>query len=307
MSRTPSFTRRDFLATSAAVTGAALLTPTLRAADAAVSSGGKRTAADQVPLGKTGIMLSRVGIGTGSANGAEQTRIGKEGFTKLVHYAFDNGITYIDSAKNYHTFDWIGDTMKGLPREKIFLQSKYWPQKPDEDYLAIIDSFRSTYKTDYIDSLLVHCRTKAGWTDEHKRMLEALNEAKEKKWIRAKGVSCHALPALKDAAASDWTEVHLVRVNPMGAHMDTQSGNWGEHPQDIQPVLDQIKVMHDKGHGVIGMKICGNGDFKDPEQRRKSIKFAMDNPNIDAIVIGMVSTDQVDENIKMVNEALAAA
>ena len=38
----------------------------------------------------------------------------------------------------------------------------------------------------------------------------SFDQAKEKKWIRAKGVSCHSLPALRAATASDWTEVHLV-------------------------------------------------------------------------------------------------
>ena len=40
----------------------------------------------------------------------------------------------------------------------------------------------------------------------------------------------------------------------------------------------ELKTMHAKGRGVIGMKIIGNGDFTKPEDREKSIRFAMSRP-----------------------------
>lgn len=293
--------RRRFLQGSAALSGAALL-----ASSGAISwaaDAGKRTAADQVELGKTGIRLSRVGIGTGSSNGHVQTAQGKEAFVKLIQYGYDHGITYIDSADDYATFDWIADAIKGLPREKLFIQSKV--TGVPEDAMKEIDRQRSVLKTDYVDSLLVHCMTRPGWTDEWKRAMDDFNAAKEKKWIRAKGVSCHTLPALVEANKTDFPDVHLVRVNPMGKFMDGHRGADGG--VDVKPVLDEIQAMHEKGRGVIGMKIIGNGTFRDPAEREKSIKFAMNNPNIDAIVIGMKSTAEIDENIAMINRALAAA
>ncbi|HSV14129.1 MAG TPA: aldo/keto reductase [Tepidisphaeraceae bacterium] len=300
--------RRGFLRTSAVVTGAAMLSAASASslfAAAGDAAGVKRTATDQVQLGKTAIMLSRVGIGTGSNNGQEQTVHGQEYFTKLIHHAFDSGITYIDTAEAYKTFNWIAEATKGLPRERLFIQSKV-DGRPD-DVLAVIDRHRSVFKTDYIDSLLIHCMTKPGWTDPWKRIMDGFNEAQSRKWIRAKGVSCHTLPALVDGNKSDWPEVHLVRVNPQGKFMDATKDAWGRGAVDVQPVLDEIKSMHDKGRGVIGMKIMGNGSFTDPADREKSVRFAMANRNIDAIVIGMTSTQQVDENLALVNRALAAA
>ncbi len=267
----------------------------------------KRTAADQVTLGNTGIRLSRLGMGTGSSNGFEQTALGKAEFTRLVHYAYDQGITYIDTAQAYKTFGWIGDAIKGLPREKLFIQSKV-PGRP-KDVLATIDNQRKTFDTDYVDSLLIHCMTQEDWTDEWKYVMDAFNEAKEKKWIRAKGVSCHSLPALRNAVASQWTETHLVRINPQGNHMDGQTGEWANDqlPERVAPVMEQIKLMHAKGHGVIGMKIIGNGDFKNPEAREKSIRYAMSCKEIDAIVIGFTNRKQIDEAIERINRALAEA
>lgn len=302
--KTQKISRRDFLASSAALAGVALFSP---APLLAASERVKRSAVDQVALGKTGLKLSRLGLGSGSNSGNVQRALGQEAFNKLVRYAYDQGITYIDCAQSYRTFDWIGGAIKGLPREKLFLQSKI-PGQP-QDVLAAIDRHRTVFNTDYIDSMLVHCMIKDGWTDEWKRVLDGFNQAKEKKWIRAKGVSCHSLPALRAATASDWTEVHLVRVNPQGAHLDTPAESWNARSDasHLDAVMKEIKTMHAKGHGVIGMKLIGDGDFRTAEDREKSIRFALAQPEIHAVVIGFKSTAEIDEAITRINRALAEA
>jgi 1-deoxyxylulose-5-phosphate synthase len=296
--------RRQFIHVSAALAGAALLSPWGLSESRAAADVVKRTAVDQVTLGKTGIKLSRLGIGCGSDNGYIQTARGKGAFIDLIHYAYDRGITYIDTAESYDTFGLIADAIKGLPREKLFIQSKV-DGRPD-DVLGVIDHHRKTFNTDYVDSLLVHCMTRGIWTDQWKRIMEGFDKAKEKKWIRAKGVSCHSLPALRAAVASDWTEVHLVRVNPQGRYTDGQVADWsGTAVHDITPVIQEIKTAHEKGHGVIGMKILGAGTFTDPADREKSIRFAMACKEIDAVVIGFKNKEEIDEGIERINRALA--
>jgi predicted aldo/keto reductase-like oxidoreductase len=270
------------------------------------ASAAKRTAVDQVTLGKTGIKLSRLGMGTGSNSGHVQIELGCEGFNSLVKYAYDQGITYFDCAQNYATFEWIAGAIKGLPREKLFIQSKV-PGQP-KDVLAAIDHHRKVFDTDYVDSMLIHCMVKDDWTEQWKQIMDGFNQAKEKGWIRAKGVSCHSLPALRQATETPWTEVHLVRVNPQGRYMDgPQQNMWSEDTHEVSPVLTELKEMRAKGRGVIGMKIIGNGTFVDAEDREKSIRFAMSRPELDAVVIGFKSRAEVDEAIQRVNRALAEA
>jgi 1-deoxyxylulose-5-phosphate synthase len=88
--------------------------------------------------------------------------------------------------------------------------------------------------------------------------------------------------------------------------MDGQRDGWGRRGTDINPVLAEIKNMKDNGRGVIGMKIFANGSFTDPADREKSVRFAMSQPAIDAVVIGFKSTDEIDEAIKLINTALAS-
>ncbi len=138
-----NYSRRQFLKCSTLAAGALALAPegVLRAQTPA-----KRTATDEVPLGKTGLKISRLGMGTGSNSGRIQTALGRDGFTKLVHYAYDQGIRFIDCAQSYATFEWIADAIKGLPREKLFIQSKL--DGRSTDILAAIDHHRSVYNTD---------------------------------------------------------------------------------------------------------------------------------------------------------------
>ncbi len=292
-------TRREFFKTTTAVAGTAIIGSAVSVESAAQ----KKTATDIVPLGKTGLKISRLGFGTGSNSGNVQYSLGKEEFIKLIHYAYDRGIRYLDCAQAYRTFGWIGDAIKGLPREKLFILSKV-PGKP-EKVLEIIDNHRKTFNTDYIDALLIHCMVKDKWTDEWKYMMDAFDQAKEKKWILSKGVSCHSLPALHAATVSDWTEVHLVRINPQGKHIDGPEQTWNRPGDKIEPVLEELKQMRAKGRGIIGMKIIGNGDFTNPEDREKSIRFAMACKEVDAIVIGFKSRAEIDEAIERMNRALA--
>lgn len=301
--KNPNLSRREFFrasitATSALVLGAGSLV-NARGANAA-----KRTAVDQVMLGGTGIKLSRLGMGTGSNSGQVQRDLGREGFNALVRYAYDQGITYFDCSQTYRTFEWVGGAIKGLPREKLFIQSKI-PGQP-EKVLEAIDRHRKIYDTDYIDTMLIHCMIKEGWTDQWKRIMDGFDEAKEKGWIRSKGVSCHSVPALRNATATPWAQVHLVRINPQGRRIDgPEQSVWVDTVHDVSPVLAEIKAMKAKGRGIIGMKIIGNGEFVDAADRERSIRFAMSLPELDAVVIGFKNRGEIDEAIKRMNSALA--
>ena len=309
-----NLSRRRFLETAAIAAGALALTNTpvsgqqvaaTPPATAPAIAAAKRTASDIVPLGNTGLKVSRLGLGLGSSNGQVQATGGQDRFNAFIKHAFDQGITMFDTASNYRTYSLMGPAIKGLPREKIFIQSKI--EQPN-DILGRIDNHRKTFNTDYVDSMLVHIQYRENWLDTWKRALDDYKTAQEKKWIKARGVSCHSLPALRAAVAHDWTEVHLVRVNPQGYRMDTERQVQDTRiADDIKPVLAEMKKMRDKQRGVIGMKIFGDGQMRTEAEREKSIKFAMSMPEIDSVIIGFSSIDEMDQGIKLMNKVLAQA
>jgi len=299
-----TITRRQFIGTTTALAGGLVMTG-CQSIGKALGKAATPTAVDQVSLGKTGIKLSRLGFGCGSLGGSVQRSLGQDGFTRLIRYAYDQGITYIDTAQSYNTHEMVREATKGLPREKLFIQTKMSgvPDKP----LEVLDRFRKELGTDYIDSLLTHCTVTPKWDDERRRVLDAMEEAKDKQIIRAHGVSCHSLPALKRSVDIDWTDVHLVRLNPQGAWVDTAAETWNAKSDaaHVPPVMEQMARMREKGHGVIGMKLIGNGDFTDPAEREKAIRFVMQSNLTDAVVIGFKSEAEIDEAILRINNALA--
>lgn len=290
-------TRRQFLKRSAGT--AALLT--------ACSAGtAQKSATDLVPLGNTGLKISRLGIGCGTHGGRVQRELGTEGFNSLIRYAHERGITYLDTADGYRTHTFIRDAIKGLPREDFFILTKM--RGRSEDPFKDLDRFRQELDTDYIDVVLIHCQINEDWDKARQKMMDAFSEAKTRGIIKAHGVSCHSLPATARAAELGWVDVNLVRINPQGVNIDTPDIKvfTESSPKYVPSVTEQLGVMRQNGHGIIGMKIIGEGVFTDLEDRKKSIAFAMQPGLVDSITIGVKSIAEIDEAILNMNEALKA-
>ena len=302
-------TRRQFIQGAAVTAGVAWHPGT-----AAFPAQTRKTAIDQVTLGSTGIKLSRFGIGSGTVGGSVQRSLGHEKFNALIRYAYDRGITYIDTGESYQTHPWVREAIQGLPREKLYIQSKmihmggfggrggFGNEVPA---LERLDRFRKELNVDYIDTVLIHCQIDANWEEHSQALMDGLEEAKQKKIIRAHGVSCHSLPALKKAAGLQWVNVNLVRINPQGVNIDTSelSVFTTSNESHVPAVVEQLKIMRKNGHGIIGMKLVGQGQLTNIEDRRKSLKWVMRNNLVDAVVLGMKNKEEIDEAITSINSA----
>jgi aryl-alcohol dehydrogenase-like predicted oxidoreductase len=136
-------------------------------------------------------------------------------------------------------------------------------------------------------------------------MRDGLSAAKEKGLVRAIGTSNHGLPALREVAASNWIEVHLTRVNHNGRHMDGPTGKWAE-PSDAAAAWAEVKKISESGKAVLGMKLVGNGEFKNADDREKAIQTVMKCPDVSAVTMGFKSPAEIDEAIERINRALNA-
>ncbi len=289
--------RRDFLGQSAlAVSALAATNIVTRGAD---KSGKLKSGADLVTLGRTGVKTSLIGMGTGSVgvnHSSNQVRLGNEKFCKLVRYAFyEKGITYFDTADQYGSHIYLRDALKGIPREKLFIQTKTRATTA-EMARADIERLRQELGMDYVDTLLMHCMTTSTWPKDFRPVMDVLSDAKEKKQVRAIGVSCHGMDPLRAAVNCDWVEIDLARINPVGvkARMDGK-------PEEVVPCL---KSMHEQGKGILGMKILGEGTFKTEEQQIASLRFVIGLGCVDAMVIGFESPEQIDQIMSRVEKVL---
>jgi predicted aldo/keto reductase-like oxidoreductase len=289
--------RRDFLTHSAAVVGVlAAGSNLLSAADQArkLTSG-----ADRVPLGKTGIITSLLGMGTGSVgvkHSSNQVKLGEAKFKKLVRYAYDKGITFFDTADQYGSHIYLREALRGLPRDRLFIQTKTHATTP-EMARADIERFREELGVDYLDTLLMHCMQKGSWPIDRRPVMDTLAEAKAKGRIRAVGVSCHGMAPLKAAVDCDWVDVDLARINPVGGNKGRMDGT----PEEVSACL---KTMHAKGKAVIGMKILAEGTLKTPEKQIESLRYVLGLGCLSCFVIGFESEQQIDQIMERIETAL---
>src|SRR5437763_13478558 len=70
----------------------------------------KKYASDKIKLGPRKIELTRLAMGTGTHGGGKhsnQTRLGFQGVADLFHAAYDQGITFWDSADQYGSHPYL--------------------------------------------------------------------------------------------------------------------------------------------------------------------------------------------------------
>jgi aryl-alcohol dehydrogenase-like predicted oxidoreductase len=296
---TPPLNRRDFMAqaTATATVALAATTTTASAAIGRERSALPKSPADKVVLGKTGIQVSLVGMGTGSHGSNEasnQTRLGVKEFVRVVRHALDHGICFFDVAEQYGSHVYLREALKGVPRDQYVIQTKTHATN-FKDAKSRMDRYRLELGVDSIDIVLLHCMTKNGWQHDHQGSMDYLMKAKEEKIIRAHGTSCHGMDPLRTSAKESFVEVDLARINPEGRVMDDKK------PDEVASVLEE---MHAAGKGIVGMKILGEGQINTPERKDASLRYVLGLGTVNAFIIGFESTDQVDDLLKRTADAL---
>lgn len=298
-------TRRHFLRTSLTSAGLMAAAPSLLPGAETAAAPFRGT--DLVTLGKTGIKVSRLAQGTGfdgRNHTSEHTRRGKAAFDRLVHHSLDQGINFLDMADLYGSHPFVKDVIKGLPRDKFALLTKLWPRKetwvtPSGGAKEELDRYRKELGVERIDVCLIHCMQNTKWPTEFARIRDELSELKEKGVIRAVGVSCHDLGAMKVASEHPWVDVLFARVNHKGGEKYACDGT----AEEISTVL---KTARKNGKAVIGMKIFGAGKLVEPEEKDASLKFVLTNELVDAITVGMLTPAEVDDTLARMGKVTRA-
>lgn len=267
-----------------------------------IAAGGKAT--DWVTLGKSNVKVTRLAFGTGSFSGRVQRELGQDEFTKLVRYAYDNGIRFFETAESYgEMHKMLGIALKGIPRDSYRLMSKVTTREgvnPQDK----IDELRKLANTEYFDILLLHYQHVASWPTDTARWQDGIGEAKHKKAVVGQGASVHGLPALRQMPGNKWLEVAMIRMNHNGTKMDAEDYNT-RGLGDVPEVVSRVKQVKTDGMGVISMKLVGEGAFTNRDDRKAAMRYAFRNAGVDCVTVGYKNTAEIDEAIENLNLALA--
>jgi diketogulonate reductase-like aldo/keto reductase len=221
-------------------------------AQAASESGEVRNGIPYRPLGRTGELVSLVGIGgyhLGRQADAQET-------IRIVRTAIDNGVTFLDNCWDYNggaSEIRMGKALGDGYRDKAFLMTKI-DGRTKEAAARQIEESLGRLRTDRIDLLQIHEVIRM--TDAERVFaiggaLEAVTAAQRAGKIRYVGFTGHKSPAIHlhmlataQARGFRFDAVQLP-LNVMDAHYDS-------FEQRVVPVLVEA------GIGVLGMKPLGD-------------------------------------------------
>lgn len=303
--------RREFLKSSlASLSGAAVSSNVVVSQALAQQANTNQAAIAKISTDPVGLVkltpnveTTRIGMGTGMSGyqrSAQLTRMDRNKAENLIRHCYDSGVRFFDCADLYGTHEIISSTLKDKPRDSYALSSKIWvheggvPEKERPSGVEVVKRFLTELHTDYLDLVQLHCMMKPNWEDDFGRYLDELEECKEKRLIRAHGISCHSLGAIQKGAEHPWVDAIHIRLNTTGARMD---GSFDEN-------VEAAKKAKDNGKGIICMKLVGEGTMRKLEERQSSIDAVVRSQVVDVYIVGFEENWQVDELITNIGNSL---
>lgn len=168
-------------------------------------------AAEKIRLGRTGLMVTRVGFG-----GVPIQRLSESDAIAAVRSCLDLGINFIDTANAYtNSEERVGKAIAGRKREDIILATK----SLDRTAAGIEKHLQLSLKrlgTEYIDLYQFHNVADANALKAvlaPDGPLAAVEKAKQAGLVRHIGVSSHAIDIAKELVKSDHFETMMFPFN----------------------------------------------------------------------------------------------
>ncbi len=230
-------------------------------------------------LGRTGLTVSALGFGA-----MHLPQISQAEADRVMNYALDRGITYIDTAAGYgDSEEKLGKAISSR-RSEYVLATKTMKRTYAEARQEMEDSLRRL-QTDYIDILQIHY---VNYIQEYRDVkkpdgaIRAAEELKAKGYIGHIGITGHR-PELLARWLRDYpfdtVLFHLSMVQPFSE-------------RELMPAAQQLDV------GMIAMKPL-SGPFL--SQVKEALRFSAGS-SAHVVLAGMKSTAEVDANL----DAIAA-
>lgn len=156
----------------------------------------EKVAGTPVTLGRTGIIVSKNGFGA-----LPMQRVPVETAAALLKKAYDAGIRYYDTARDYtDSEEKIGYALSDV-RENIYIATKT-SAKTAEGFRKDLETSLHNLKTDYIDIYQFHNPPFCPKPGDGSGLYEAMQEAREQGKIRFIGITNHRMSVAEEAVES---------------------------------------------------------------------------------------------------------
>jgi aryl-alcohol dehydrogenase-like predicted oxidoreductase len=252
-------------------------------------------------LGKTGILVSILGFGSGSRF---LMYADEEKALAALSRALDLGITYIDTAHSYgdgKSEERIGRLMPER-RKQITLATKLSARTADDARRQIELSLKRL-QTDHLDVLHIHALSgpeDLTAIEKPDGVLKALYEARDQKITRAIGITCHAAPvALKSALERHDFDCTQMALNAAMARMAEGQGGMKATPMAEGGFEElALPVAIRKKMGIIAMKVFAQDQIVGAAPIEKLLAYSLSLP-VSLASVGMPKPEFIERNIEL--------
>jgi len=264
-------------------------------------------------LGSTNIDVSILGFGCMRlpvVNGSYSS-VDEEKAKEMLSHAIDNGINYLDTAYPYHNGEsetFLGKALTEEQREKTYIATKIpsWNITDRNDLDYYFNKQLERLQSETIDFYLIHSLNRNYWPQLEKAgVLEFLDDLKADGLIKFNGFSFHDdIEFFMDTIdIYDW-DICQIQYNFMDENY--QAGKEGLRYASSMGI--GTVIMEPLRGGVLANYVPEGVQlvWDEAEVRRTPAEWALrylwDYPEIDIVLSGMSTMDQLKDNIKYSKE-----
>jgi predicted aldo/keto reductase-like oxidoreductase len=237
-------------------------------------------------LGRTGIEVTRLGFGA-LPIGPVQADLPVEKAAQVIRRALERGVTFIDTAHGYKTYEHIRRAKEGWTGPLVVATKT--PASSYEEAEAHVSFALSELDVEALDIVLLHAhRLGESVFQERAGAHACLREYKAKGLVRAVGISTHRVGVVRAAAERDDVDVIHPLINVAGL------GILGGTADEMAAA---IRLAAERGKGVYAMKALGGGHLV--ARREEAFRYVLGLPGVGAVAVGMVSEAEVEMNCRI--------
>ena len=260
--------------------------------------------------------VSVLGFGAMRLPMDQQFKIIEDEAIKMIRYAIDNGVNYLDTAYPYHFGEsevLVGKALKDGYREKVHLTTKLpmWLVKKREDFDRFLNEQIERLQTNP-DIYLFHGLNKQRLEKIKKlNLIEKIEEAKSKGLIKHTGFSFHDnFEVFKEIL--DYYQWDCCQIQYNYLDIEYQAGTKGvEYAGGKNIALIIMEPIRGGKLAIPEHKLDTKPEIKAILDRAKvkrtmadwALQFVWNHPEVSVVLSGMSTMQQVKENIESANNS----